>query len=413
MLMTCPECEGKVSDKAAACPHCGYPVVKPIKTAENIKPHSPHKPNRRRRLPNGFGQISEIKGRNLRNPFRAMVTVGKDKYGQPISKPLKPTAYFRTYNEAYEALVEYNRNPYDLNPAVTVGELYERWLSEYEEDVKNPQSMKSAWKYCTAVRDMPVKDVRARHVKGCMEEGTAKIRGEIRCPTAQMKNLIKILFNKLLDYALEYELTDKNYSRMFRLPKETVKEISVTQKEHMPFTDDEMEKLWLHVNDTPFADTLLVQCYTGWRPQEMGLIEIKDVDLEYGSIKGGMKTDAGKNRLVPIHPRVYEIVKRKYREAQKIGSRYLFNDMNARCKSTMLTYPRYTKNFTELCKTLELNINHRPHDGRKHFVTMAKKYNVDEYAIKYIVGHAINDITEKTYTEREFDWLKREIEKIK
>lgn len=28
-LMICPECESKVSDKALACPSCGYPVAKP------------------------------------------------------------------------------------------------------------------------------------------------------------------------------------------------------------------------------------------------------------------------------------------------------------------------------------------------------------------------------------------------
>ena len=42
-----------------------------------------------------------------------------------------------------------------------------------------------------------------------------------------------------------------------------------------------------------------------------------------------------------------------------------------------------------------------------------KKYGVDEYAIKYMVGHKISDITEKVYTQREFEWLKDEIEKIK
>ena len=48
-----------------------------------------------------------------------------------------------------------------------------------------------------------------------------------------------------------------------------------------------------------------------------------------------------------------------------------------------------------------------------HFITMAKKYDMDEYALKYIVGHAIDDITEKVYTKRETDWLIREIAKIK
>ena len=47
-------------------------------------------------------------------------------YGKPIQKMLKPNAFFRTYNEAYTALIEYNRNPYDLNDNLTVAHLYEK-----------------------------------------------------------------------------------------------------------------------------------------------------------------------------------------------------------------------------------------------------------------------------------------------
>lgn len=36
---------------------------------------------------------------------------------------------------------------------------------------------------------------------------------------------------------------------------------------------------------------------------------------------------------------------------------------------------------------------------------------MDEYDIKYIVGHSIDDITEKVYAERELDWFKEEMEK--
>ena len=38
---------------------------------------------------------------------------------------------------------------------------------------------------------------------------------------------------------------------------------------------------------------------------------------------------------------------------------------------------------------------------------------MDEYALKRIVGHAIKDITENTYTDRPISWLREEIEKIK
>ena len=57
-----------------------------------------------------------------------MVTIGKTSTGKPIPKLLKPQAYFATYNEAYEALVEYKKNPYDLDEDLTVKEIYDLWF---------------------------------------------------------------------------------------------------------------------------------------------------------------------------------------------------------------------------------------------------------------------------------------------
>lgn len=408
MLIKCPECELQVSDKATACPHCGYPMCRTSKLKKS------RKSNKRRRLPNGFGQISEIKNPNLRKPFRAMVTIGKDENGRPICKPLKPESYFATYNDAYQALVEYNKNPYDLQPAITMEELYKKWLPVYEKTVADTKPMESAWAYCSGVYRMRVMDVRARHVKGCMEEGTAVVRGVKQTPNATMKNKIKTLFNQMLDYALEYELVDRNYSRTFKLTDETIKEIQTVKKEHIAFTDGEMELLWSALGEMPGIDILLIQCYSGWRPQELGLLELKNIDLENWTFKGGMKTDAGENRTVPIHSRIHDLVQAKYKEAEGLGSEYLLNwVVTGRGRRNLkLTYPRYQHAFERIVTALKLNPEHRPHDGRTYFVTSCKRYGVDEYAIKYMVGHKISDITEKVYTKRKFEWLKQEIEKI-
>ena len=51
MLKLCPECCLQVSDKAATCPHCGYP----LKSKSSLPP----KKKKHMRLPNGFGQIRE------------------------------------------------------------------------------------------------------------------------------------------------------------------------------------------------------------------------------------------------------------------------------------------------------------------------------------------------------------------
>ncbi len=177
-----------------------------------------------------------------------------------------------------------------------------------------------------------------------------------------------------------------------------------------------MEQLWGALGQKLGIDILLIQCYSGWRPQELGLLELKNVDLETGTFQGGIKTEAGENRIVPIHSRIRPLVEEKYKEAVALGSDYLLNwpDPNNRQKKNIkLTYVRYQHTFARICEELHLNPEHSPHDGRTHFVTSAKRYGVDEYAIKYMVGHKVSDITEKVYTRREFEWLKQEIEKIR
>ena len=51
-LISCPECEHSVSDKAFSCPSCGYPMN--ICTASG-KMFSHRSICKRRKLPNGFG----------------------------------------------------------------------------------------------------------------------------------------------------------------------------------------------------------------------------------------------------------------------------------------------------------------------------------------------------------------------
>lgn len=60
----------------------------------------------------------------------------------------------------------------------------------------------------------------------------------------------------------------------------------------------------------------------------------------------------------------------------------------------------------------ELNLKHTPYDCRHTFITKMKKANANEYILKKIVGHSINDITEKVYTHRDVTELLKEINKI-
>ena len=56
--------------------------------------------------------------------------------------------------------------------------------------------------------------------------------------------------------------------------------------------------------------------------------------------------------------------------------------------------------------------NYRPHDGRTNLVAIAKRYGVDGYAIEYMAGHKISDITQTVHTRRAFAQLRAESEKV-
>lgn len=75
-----------------------------------------------------------------------------------------------------------------------------------------------------------------------------------------------------------------------------------------------------------------------------------------------------------------------------------------------MTYDKYRGRFNKVMK--RLNMKHNPHEARHTFITKAKSCGVDEYILKLIVGHAIEDITEKVYTHRTLEQLKSEMEKI-
>lgn len=177
------------------------------------------------------------------------------------------------------------------------------------------------------------------------------------------------------------------------------------EKEVIPFKPEEISLLWENIYEVPFVDMILIRIYSKWRPQELTTLKTADTDLESNTMKGGMKTDAGKNRVVPIHPIIRPLIEKRFSPENE----YLFNDNNGQ-QGTYMTYDKYRGRFAKAMKRLKLT--HRPHETIHTLITKAKECHVDEYTLKLIVGHAITDITEKTYTHRTMEQLHKEICKI-
>lgn len=228
-----------------------------------------------------------------------------------------------------------------------------------------------------------------------------------------IKVRIKNILNLMYDYALSNDLITQNYARSFALPKEEVVKASTPEKEHISFTDAEVAAIEQIIDTNPAMQILYIQFYSGWRPDELLDMLVKNVNLEERWFKGGSKTEAGKDRIVPIHPKIFPYVKQNYIRAKETDNEYLFTKVPTKGNNdTHYSYHQYYRLFVKTRDELGLNPDHRPHDGRVYFATTAKKSGVDEYALKEIMGHRITDVTESRYVKRDLAWLAKELKKI-
>ena len=371
------------------------------------------------RRSNGEGSITYDKRRKR---YRVKITVGwelNEETGRTKQIVKTLGSNFKTKGEAARALSEYLDTPFNIDKRdITFSELYERWITDR---IKNKSSMwyrvKGAYKYCSMLYDKKFKDLTILDMKKCINEGTTlvtrgKYKGEIRNTSPEIKQTIKYIFNHMYAYAMEARIVDHNYAKDFSLDKSVFEQQESEHKPKKAFTDEEINKLWKCMEFVPFADMIIFGCYSGWRPGELIILKVEDVDLEKECIVGGIKTVNGKKRTVPIHPLVKDIVTRYYNEAKEVGSEYLFNDVT-KAKGIGLSRDQYLSRFNKVMEILKFDKEYTPHCTRHTFITKAKSVGMNEYILKRIVGHQIKDLTERVYTHRTLDDLKQEMLKIK
>lgn len=367
---------------------------------------------------NGEGSISYDKRRKR---YRAKITVGwelNEETGRTKQIVKTLGSNYKTKGEASRALAEYLETPYNIDRRdVTFSELYEEWLKDRIEFKSSMYyRVKGAYKYCSDVWDKKFKEITILDMKRCINEGKAvitrgKYKGEERFASPQVKQTIKYVFNHLYAYAMEARIVNHNYAKDFTLDKEIFAQQERERKIRIPFSDEDLEKLWRSIEFVPFADMIVFACYSGWRPGELVRLRVEDVDLENDCITGGIKTISGRNRVVPIHSLVKDIVTKYYEEAISFRSEYLFNDVSKK-KGLGLSDDQYSSRFNSVMTTLGFGTKYTPHCTRHTFITKGKSAGMNEFILKRIIGHKITDLTERVYTHRTLDELKTEMQKI-
>ncbi len=344
------------------------------------------------KLANGMGTVYKMTGRR-RKPWRVMKTTGWTidiKTGKTLQKRVT-IGYYATREEAFSALMSYNKNPYDIEAdTITFAQLYDKWSERHFETLScdsSKRTIRSAFNHSRALHNMRFKDIKVAHLEGAIRA----------CEMPSVQFRMKSLFNMLYRYALKHEVVTINYAQLCDgvKPMEPV-------REKKPFCDEEINILWQNASRTPCFEMILTGIYSGWRPKELLSLKTADIDLKAQTMRGGMKTSAGKNRVVPIHPYILPLVKKWCAK----NNEYLFSNPDG----TPITYDQYRLRFKH--SLARFGIDHVPHETRHTFITLAKEYDMNEYVLKLIVGHNISDVTERIYTHRKIEQLHTEIRKI-
>lgn len=339
------------------------------------------------RNPNGFGNISKLPGKR-RRPFRVRVTTGWTDGGKQLYKPI---GYFKTRPEAMLALAEYHKNPYAIEAStVTFAEIFAKWSEEKFSKTSHSSvnGYNAAYKYSSSLYDVIFLDIRKIHMQSVIDSCN-KGYGTLK--------KIKVLFNQLYKYAMENDIVVKDYSKFVEIGE------NESESTREPFTQEEINKLFENVDRMEFIDTILIMIYTGLRIGELLLIETANVDITNRTMKGGLKTAAGKNRIVPINKKILPFVAKRQAE----GHKYLVVNH----ENSLMKYWNYKdEKWAKIMEQLEMK--HLPHDCRHTFATLMDNAGANKVSIKRIMGHASKDITDKVYTHKDIEELKKAVDLI-
>lgn len=317
------------------------------------------------RLPIGYGSVQKLSGKR-RKPFAVRVTVGWTDEGKQIKETI---ATVKSRKEGYQKLADYHNKPYAVDTnKLTFKYLYERWLPTKEKELTHSglKHYTNAYKYYEKLYNVPFNDITANDLQTVINECNKGYA---------VRSKIKSLYSQLYKYAGLIGMNIKNNASEFvslGKQEETVKRIV--------FSKTEILKLWNSRNNN--VDLILLLLYTGLRPNELFKIsEIHDTYFVTGS-----KTEAGKNRIIPLNNKIKDIFKN-------------IVDNNLIPKN----YDQLHRIFSDEMK--RLNMNHTLYETRHTFATILNEKKANPICVKLIMGHKIKDITAGIYTHKNLDDL--------
>ena len=283
----------------------------------------------------------------------------------------------------------------------TLKVIYDRWKKRKHYRHLGPKGKggyELARKRLIQIENMPIQEITFDDYQSIMDEMAAEGL------SISMQQLISQL-NKM---AIEENLITQNFASELVLEGKEAKETVPFDLSHIPLLLDYASS----GRYAQAAQITLVLIFTSYRPEELFSIRCEDIDPKIPFLCSGSKTEAGKNRIVPILPIIQPYILRWYLSCPV---------ENHRKRGFLVRGPKGArKNLTNwrarefYPMTLELGINRpdqlaqkrgmphiTPYSARHSFATWSAKAGVNDETLAKMIGHVNIKTTEKYYIHAE------------
>ena len=341
-------------------------------------------PKKYKRSANGGGSVSKLSG-NRRKPWVVRAPAVEDATGKLHRRLI---GCYETRQEALDALAMRRLAPEKTDSSITLMQLWEQWSASAafrKISASSQTGYRAAWKHLAPIHKYKVVDVKTPQIQFCIDAA------EDAGLSYSSMHKIKVLAGRLEKFAMQQDIIDKNYAEYAELP-------TPEENEKAIFSDLELKKIAEAAEQgVGVADLILLMCYTGWRIAEFCALTRFDYDAAAHTLTGGIKTDAGKNRTVPVPAKVQPYLDAHLAHGQDRIFCYLRGS-----QWQPYTPAKLRDDFYATMKLLQIvppdGKKYTPHVTRHTYNSMLYRQGVDDKTRMLLMGHADLETNIKVYT---------------
>ena len=303
---------------------------------------------------------------------------------------------FPTKREALAYCQQLQSAPKD-KPKLTLQQVYDAWLPVHEARVSKSTAdcYKAAFRYFDDLHYRLMSDIDVDELQDCLDA----------CPRARRtRENMKAVMGLLYKYAIPRHQATMNLAEYLHAGD--------NDKSTRPaFTAEQVKLIRQQIGLTPYAEYVYVLIYTGFRPAE--LFSLTKDSYHDGILTGGIKTEAGKDRAVPVSPKVLPIIEEHVTNCHGfLFPRENGEQMTVAYFRDYCFYPVLAAAGIQPIPTAEHPAYYTPYSCRHTFANLLKGAPGSDVDKAKLIGHADYSTTKKMYQSAELEAMRKIIEEL-